>query len=274
MKPEKYGLQKTDFEVFVSGCRLSVRRLSHEQSCPDQPVLVFLHEGLGCIEMWRDFPEEIAARTGYDALVYDRPGHGKSGPMPPFMRDSSYIERESWEILPDVLEQCGVKQCILAGHSDGGTMALLFAARFPGQTAAVITEAAHVFVEPLTVQGIRKAVHAFETSDLPEKLARFHGPNLNTVFRRWQTVWLSEEFASWNIEIFLQDIRCPALVIQGADDEYGTLRQVNAIADAVSGSAEALVIPGCAHIPHFQARQTVADAIAEFIRKICGRQML
>jgi len=250
--------------IRADGHRLRVLSIEPPQQAAGSPTLVFLHEGLGSIEQWRDFPRLLGAATDCRAVVYDRYGFGGSDPLQE-RRTVAYLEHEAHHSLPEVLAACGVDRPILIGHSDGGSIALLYAARFPGQPLGVITEAAHVFVEPITLTGIRAAVELFETSDLPERLARFHGERTDSMFRGWSDVWLSPEFARWNIEPCLGQITCPLLAIQGEDDQYGSIAQVQAIVGQVSGRADFALIPGCGHVPHHQARSQVMAEMTRFI---------
>jgi pimeloyl-ACP methyl ester carboxylesterase len=233
----------------------------------DRPTLVFLHEGLGCIELWRDFPETLCEATGCPGLVYDRKGYGGSekfkGPWPP-----DYLQKESLTYLPELLNACHVDRTILIGHSDGGTIALIAAAIHGNLVCAVITEAAHIFVEEKTITGIRKAVEAFETTPLKEKLNRYHKENTETIFYRWSDRWLSSEFLKWNIERYLPNIICPILVLQGRDDEYGTPAQIQGIANQVSGPVSSKLIPDCGHVPHHQAKNVVLCEMTQFIKTI------
>lgn len=234
------------------------------------PVLVFLHEGLGSTGQWKDFPVLLCGRTGRPGFVYDRLGHGKSDPMS-LPRDPRYLHEEAFLALPETLEDQGIEKPFLIGHSDGGTIALLFAARFPGRVSAVITEAAHVFVEDVTLEGIRKAVDLYGKTDLPKRLSAYHGANTEGVFHGWADTWLDPRFRDWNMVRELPDVRCPLLVIQGEGDEYGTAAQVKAIADKTSGPAQAWLVPDCGHIPHLQAKEAVLLRMASFIEATTGR---
>lgn len=231
----------------------------------DGQVLVFLHEALGCHSMWKRVPTALSEATGLPFLTYDRLGHGRSGALPR-PRDERYLEVEAFEILPAVLDACGVVDPILIGHSDGGTIALMHASR--DKVRAVVTEAAHVFVEEVTLEGIRAAVESWHTTDLRDRLARHHGDKTEALFDAWAETWLSERFRSWDIRDCLPGIKAPVLIVQGEDDEYGTVHQVEAIAAGVSGPARPVVIPGCRHIPHRQAADRVLPAIADFIRAL------
>ncbi len=254
------------FHVQAADCRIWVKRIEPgtASAALPRPVLVFLHEGLGCIELWRDFPETLCASAGCSGLLYDRCGYGGSemltGPWP-----LDYLEKESATYLPAVLAACNINDAILIGHSDGGTIALLAAAVNGDPIRGIITEAAHIFVEDMTLAGIRKAVAAFETTDLKKKLSRYHQANTETLFYRWANRWLAPDFRSWNIETYLPKITCPVLVLQGEDDEYGSAAQVQGIVNQVSGPAASNLIPRCGHVPHFQARETVLSAMLDFI---------
>jgi len=236
-----------------------------------RPWLVFLHEGLGSVGQWRDFPSALCATTGLNALVYDRWGYGKAEACPE-VGNVAYLHHEALEVLPRVLEHFGIDKAVCIGHSDGGSIALMFAAAYPERTSAVITEAAHVFVEEVTLAGIRAAVAVYETTDLKTKLMRYHGDKTDMVFRRWSETWLSPAFRTWNIEEYLPRVRCPVLAVQGRDDPYGTPAQVEAIVRQTSGPAEGLLVPDCGHIPHFQAPEKIRTAMTDFIgRCLAGK---
>ena len=230
---------------------------------PLAPTLVFLHEGLGSIAQWKDFPIQLCLATRMPGLAYDRWGFGRSEPLDR-ERSIEYLNHEAEISLPAVLEQCQIDNPILIGHSDGGSIALIFAAAYPTRPRAIVTEAAHVFVEQVTLDGIRAAVNVYESTNLRDRLARYHGDNTERMFRGWSDIWLSPSFHDWNIEHLLPKITCPSLIMQGEDDEYGTDAQVDSIVRQVSGPAMRLMIPGCAHIPHHQARDRVLDEISRF----------
>jgi pimeloyl-ACP methyl ester carboxylesterase len=231
------------------------------------PTLVFLHEGLGCIEKWRNFPEILCIAAGCSGLVYDRKGYGISGNIEGSW-PADYLQTESLIYLPELLKKCNIDDAILIGHSDGGTIALI-AAAYCNTVRGIITEAAHIFVEQITIDGILRAVKAFETSSLKEKLAKYHKENTETIFYRWANRWLSTEFSAWNIQDILPKITCPALILQGMDDEYGTAAQAMGIADRVSGPVDVRLIPDCGHVPHFQANDTVLSEMTRFIKSLC-----
>jgi pimeloyl-ACP methyl ester carboxylesterase len=256
--------------VHVSDQRLLTRRLLHDRSSKsDRPLLVFLHEALGSIDLWGAFPEQVARLTGLDALLYDRLGHGGSDPLVAKDLDLNYQEPEYRSYLPAVLAYFDVRQGVLIGHSDGGTLALLYTAEYPERVAAVVTEAAHVFVDPLTTAGIRRTVAILHSRNgLRQKLAAAHGAQkAEALIRRWSQTWLAPEFAAWNVEACLGKIGCPVLVMQGAGDEYGLPAQAEAIVRHVAGPSEMHLIPDCGHVPHHQARETVVDHLIRFLSR-------
>jgi pimeloyl-ACP methyl ester carboxylesterase len=255
--------------IEAAGRRLAVTRLRPESVVAGAPPLVFLHEGLGCTALWKDFPAALCARLGCQGVVYDRWGYGRSEPLDR-PRDARYLHDEAQIFLPALLDALGIPRAALFGHSDGGTIGLLFAAARPERCAALVTEAAHVFVEDITLAGIRAAAAAYATTDLPKRLARYHGDKTDTVFRAWADTWLAPWFRGWNVEAELRRVTCPVLVLQGADDEYGTPAQVEAIARGVRGPVRTVLLPGCAHVPHQQARAAVLELAAGFLGPSTG----
>jgi pimeloyl-ACP methyl ester carboxylesterase len=231
------------------------------------PTLVFLHEGLGSVQQWRDFPKMLSLATQCPVLIYDRFGYGLSDALP-VSYTPEYLHDEALRYLPTILAACHISKTILIGHSDGGTIALLFAAHYPHMTVGVITEAAHVFVEEITIIGIRRSVTAFVQGHLRTKLMRYHGYKTDQMFRNWANTWLSPAYTNWNIENCLSNVKAPVLAIQGELDEYGTLQQVESIVQKVGGTVKSLVIPHCAHFPHHQTPTVVLDAMQAFIHSL------
>lgn len=264
MSPADITAAETD--VPLNGYTLRVQTLRVPNRAADaRPWLVFLHDSLGCITLWRDFPTRLALATGHHALVYDRRGYGQSAAFSDEPRTTAYLAAEA-PVLRQLLDACQIKQAILFGHSDGGSIALLAAVHYPERIAAVVTEGAHVFVEELTLAGIRAARQQYHGTTLPERLARYHGAKTDAVFRAWADTWLAPAFRSWNIEAELPRIQCPVLVLQGENDEYGTVAQVEAIASQVSGPAQAVLLPGAAHTPHKEAADETLRLAADFVR--------
>lgn len=187
------------FDIYATKHRLSAEFIRPRAKTDNRPVLVFLHEGLGSIGQWRDFPEKICARTGCPALVYDRWGYGGADLLTQ-PRKPDYLHDEALLSLPEVLNQCAIDKPILIGHSDGGSIATIYAGTYPQKVSGIITEAAHVFVEDVTVEGIKRAVEVYESAHLKKRLAKFHDNNTELMFRGWADIWLSPEFRDWNIE--------------------------------------------------------------------------
>ena len=230
----------------------------------EAPTLIFLHEGLGSAELWRDFPQTLADACGCGALVYSRAGYGHSDTVE-LPRGTDYLHSEGLEVLPKLLEKLSVKEHILIGHSDGGSIALISAGGAPrAGLLGVITEAAHVFNEPIIPPAIRKVTPLYREGDLRERLAKYHD-HVDAAFYGWHDTWLSDDFQSWNIEEFLPTIEVPALVLQGEDDHYGTPKQVEAIATQVE-NARAILIPNCAHVPHQEQREITLELMTDFIK--------
>lgn len=244
----------------------STLRVFHQKNYPNRPTIVFLHDSLGCIRLWRDFPQKLGEATQCNVLVYDRQGYGKSSGFTIVKRGLDYLELEA-DILSELLEKCGIDQAILLGHSDGGTIALIAAAKYPIQVVAIITEGAHVFVENITLKGIQKAVLTYRTSNLKEKLTKYHTDKTDAVFKAWTETWLTSEFRHWDVTHFLPQITCPALIIQGANDEFGTVKQVDAIVEQTLGKAVKLMIPAIGHSPHKEAEEITIKAIKRFINR-------
>ncbi|MCX7143513.1 MAG: alpha/beta hydrolase [Proteobacteria bacterium] len=247
--------------VTVRGRSLEYQRIA---SGGHSPTLVFLHEGLGSITQWRDFPERIAAATGRSAVVYARYGHGRSDVLQQ-AHGVDFMHREALESLPDFLHALGIERPILIGHSDGASIALIYAGS-GHPLSGLVAMAPHVFVEDISVEGITAAKAAFEATDLPQKLARHHRDPEKT-FYGWNDVWLSPAFRRWNIESFLPAIKCPLLAIQGRGDEYGSMAQVDAIARQAGGAVEVLKLEQCGHSPQKDQPQAVSAAIVAFVKR-------
>ncbi|MFQ5938267.1 MAG: alpha/beta fold hydrolase, partial [Acidiferrobacterales bacterium] len=238
---------------------------------PDErPTLVFLHEGLGCLGMWGNFPARVASDTNCGALVYSRSGYGDSTPLER-PRTPRYLHQEALHVLPEVLHTMGIERSVLIGHSDGASIALIYAGGTPAPaTCALVLEAPHVFVEDITIEGVREAGGLYRSTDLSQKLARYHGDQTNAVFWSWYDTWLSAEFRDWNIEEYLSRINRPMLLIQGEDDEYGTQRQVEAIRSQVAAPAQLIMLPTCGHTPHHNQHEVTLTTMVGFIGSLVG----
>jgi pimeloyl-ACP methyl ester carboxylesterase len=249
--------------LVAGGKRLEVAW--HGPGPAEAPTLVFLHEGLGCVTTWRDFPAALAEATGLGALVYSRAGYGGSDPVE-LPRPLSYMHDEGLVHLGQLLDAARVERAILVGHSDGGSIALLHAST-PAATPRVrglLLEAPHVFVEDLSIRSIELARDEFERGELRARLARHHGANVDVAFRGWNGAWLDPGFRAWDLRGHLSSIGAPVLVVQGADDPYGTLAQVDAIERGVAGRFERCVVPRCGHHPHREQREITLAAMTRF----------
>ncbi|KFF26935.1 alpha/beta fold hydrolase [Chryseobacterium vrystaatense] len=238
----------------------------YNNSLHEKSVIVFLHDSLGCTQLWRDFPIKLSQLTGCSILVYDRLGYGKSAPMFTHERAVNYMEQEA-DILNDLLTELNINNAILFGHSDGGTIALITASKYPERVQAVICEAGHIFVEETTLKGVYDAWEAYRTTNLAERLQKYHGDKVEVLFKAWTETWTREDYRSWNIEYLLKNIQCPLLFVQGDADEYGTLDQVEKTVAQVSGYSEKYIIPGIGHTPHKEVPELVLNKTSEFIKR-------
>jgi len=237
----------------------------------DAPLVVFLHEGLGSVAMWKEFPDRLCAAGRLRGLVYSRPGYGRSTPRPHALRYASdFMHVQARRVLPALLDALGVAPGYwLFGHSDGGSIALIHAASFPRRLGGAIVVAPHITVEQLSIDSITATKAAYETTDLRHKLARHHD-DVESAFWGWNDIWLDPAFRSWSIEALLADIACPLLAIQGVDDEYGTMAQIDGIAAALP-HARLVKLAACGHSPHRDQPQAVIDATVVFIAAHAGQ---
>ena len=254
--------------ININGTNLEVRRIEAAGAAADRAPLVFLHEGLGSLSMWKDFPARLCAAAGCRGLVYSRPGYGRSTPRA--VEEAwglDFMHRQAHEVLPALLEALHIDTLAaptwLFGHSDGGSIALLYAAQFAQRTAGAIVVAPHIRVEDLSVASIEQTRVAYETSDLRQRLARYHD-DPDSAFYGWNRIWLHPPFRHWSIERELQSIRCPVLAVQGLDDEYGTLEQIRGIA-RVLPRTQLLELPACGHSPHRDQADALIRAATNFL---------
>lgn len=232
---------------------------------PDAPVMVFLHEGLGSVAMWKDFPDTLCRELNLRGLVYSRPGYGASTPRAADQHwDVHFMHREATEVLPAVLASLNIRRPWLFGHSDGGSIALLHAARFPASLAGAVVVAPHIFVEELSVASIQKAREAYLHQGLREKLARYHR-DVDSAFFGWNDIWLSPAFRTWDITAELNAIRCPLLAIQGQQDEYGTMAQIHDIQKHCP-ETRLLALEACGHSPHRDQPAQLISAVKNFMQ--------
>ncbi len=264
-RPRDAGSSIVALRVDGQSLDLEYRRIDGPRAAP---LLVFLHEGLGSVAMWKDFPDRLCAAGGYRGLVYSRPGYGRSTPRPHAERwQADFLHRQARDVLPALFEALAVDVVAeppwLFGHSDGGSIALIHAATWPDRVAGLVVMAPHLDVEQGGIDSIALARDAYLHGDLRRKLARHHD-DVDSAFHGWNDVWLSEPFRFFDIHALLADIACPVLAIQGYDDRYGTMAHIDGIADAVTDTT-LLKLHGCGHSPHRDSPTAVIEATVHFV---------
>jgi len=249
----------------IDGVRLEYQLLSSRHDAA--LTLVLLHEGLGCIGLWKDFPRQLARLTGCRVLTYSRAGYGGSDACS-LPRPLTFMHDEGMRVLPQILDRAEIRQAVLIGHSDGASIAIISSGGARDERIkGLILMAPHVFVEELTLASIREARTAYESSDLRARLARYHGDNVDCAFWGWNRAWLDDAFRSWNLEGFLPGIDVPVLLLQGEDDKYGTILQLEKIASQVSKSAEMILLPATGHAPFRDQPDKTLQAIVDFLQR-------
>ena len=245
-----------------------VVRIEHDwvgASDAQAPLMVFLHEGLGSLAMWKDFPQHLCSAVSCRGLVYSRPGYGRSSPQAAAQAwDVDFMHRQAFEVLPALLQALHVQSpCWLFGHSDGGSIALLHAARYPQSVAGAVVLAPHIMVEDLSVSSVEQARITWEQTDMRERLAKYHD-DPDSVFHAWNRIWLHPPFRHWSIEAEIAAIQAPLLAVQGTEDVYGTLEQIRGIQRRVP-QTQLLVLPECGHSPHRDQPDALIAAVAGFM---------
>ncbi len=253
-------------QIEVLGREIEVRMIPG--AATGCPPLVFLHEGLGSVSLWRDFPDHVARKVGAPAMLYSRFGYGKSAGLTA-PRTPKFMHEEAIDVLPALLDKLGIVAPILIGHSDGASIALIHAATSGRQTTGLILMAPHVMVEPISVESIARVTETYERTDLKARLARHH-TRVDDAFLGWSRIWLDPRFRSWTLAEEASALTVPTLLIQGEDDEYGTLAQLDAIAEVAKGPVTRLVLRECGHAPHRDQEDQVLAAVAEFVKGVLG----
>ncbi len=236
----------------------------HHEINPERPTLIFLHDSLGSTQLWRDFPKEVAEKTNCNLFIYDRKGYGKSSPFTINHRELTYMHDEA-DFLNDLIQHFNFKDIILFGHSDGGSITLLYAAKYHQNLKGIVVVGSHIIVEEISLQGIRDAKIAYAKTNLKERLTKYHGDKTQKVFEMWTETWLRPDFIDFDIREELKNIECPTLVIQGIDDEYGSIEQVNGIINNVKGRKESYLVPDAKHTPYKENRTPTLTKTVEFI---------
>lgn len=254
-------------KITIQGKEIDFVRLKPSTSLASNDVIVMLHEGLGSISLWRDFPQQIADTTGHEVLVYSRYGYGDSEASTGF--PFNYMHDEGLKSLPELLDKLNIQQPILFGHSDGASITLIAAGGSKINPRGIIVMAPHVMVEPICFEAIANAQFSYKNTDLKEKLGKYHA-NVDSAFLGWSNAWLSPEFKHWNIEEYLPRISCPILAIQGYEDEYGTMAQIDKVVEISSNAnfIDTLKIENCRHSPHKDQTKIVLDQVNHFIKKL------
>jgi pimeloyl-ACP methyl ester carboxylesterase len=251
----------------IEGVRLEAE--CHGPPPDAAPTLVLLHEGLGCVALWRDFPEQLAAETGLGVLAYSRAGYGRSDTVS-LPRPLDYMTREACNVLPSLLDAIRFRRGVLIGHSDGASITAIYAGACADERlAGQVLIAPHFFAEPEGLLAIAKAERAFVASDLREKLSKYHA-DVDAAFWGWNRAWLDPEFKRWSIAEYIDRWTTPTLAVQGDRDPYGTMKQIDEINRRARAPVESLVLAGCGHAPQFERRDATLAAIVEFCRRVVG----
>ncbi|WP_328702649.1 alpha/beta fold hydrolase [Belnapia mucosa] len=261
-----------DHWVETPGGRLFARSWQPEGSAAEAgPTVVLIHDSLGCVELWRDFPAALATALGRRVVAYDRLGFGRSdphpGPLPP-----DFIRGETEAGLLPLCEQLGIGRMVPFGHSVGGGMAVGAAARLPERCAALVTVSAQTFVEDRTLAGLREAEAGFRDPAQMQRLARYHGAKAEWVLEAWLGTWLAPEFAGWTLDADLARVRCPLLALHGDRDEYGSARHPERIVAGAAGPSRMVLLPGCGHVPHREGPEAVIEEVARFLAQPSTRR--
>lgn len=266
MRPEVDALTTAEAGTLTAaGYAIEFERWPAKQS---GPTLVLLHEGLGCVAMWRRFPALLHEATGLPVFSFSRPGYGRSSSIP-LPRPLDFHSRDALDVLPAVLDAAAIDDCILVGHSDGASISVVYTgARQDPRVRALVLMAPHVLTEQKTVDNIAAAKDSFETTDMRDKLARYHGDNVDCAFLGWCEAWLHAGFRHWDITPWLPAIKVPVLTVRGDDDAYNTTVHVEHIANGVSGPVTRLDLPDCGHAPHLEQSEKVVEALSSFVAEL------
>jgi pimeloyl-ACP methyl ester carboxylesterase len=259
-------MQTQTFQLDLNGVKIQFNKVKAEKASNSVPIIL-LHDSFGCIETWKEFPQQLSNSLHRVVYLYDRQGYGQSDPLAISSRKASYMEDEA-HILVQLMDMLEIEKAILFGHSDGATIALLTAAMYPARTEALISEAAHVFVEEITLKGIQQAVYAYNNLSLKGRLIKYHGDKTELLFALWHSTWLNESFRNWNMLSMLEKITAPTLIIQGENDEFGSLQQVTYIEEKNAGLTERFILKDTGHTPHKEKAETVLYKVQSFLSNL------
>jgi len=256
-------MQKEDYRLAINDFKIQIRELNALNS-KEIPIFL-LHDSLGCITTWKDFPNKLAKITGSRVIIYDRKGYGKSTPYTSdYSRNTDYMEDEA-DVLLQIADQLSIPFFTLIGHSDGATIALIAASKYPNRINKTVVIGPHIYVEDITLKGIRDAKNAYESTDLKQKLEKHHGANTSNLVRVWLDIWLSQRFRNWNIKEQIKSITHPVLCIQGDKDEYGTEQQVRDIQDHIDAACQVVILPNLGHTPYKENPTVVIKLLTSFL---------
>lgn len=258
--------------VLVNQQNVFVKHLKQTKHLENHFTLVLLHDSLGCVTLWRDWPDMLANSLNCDVVVYDRIGYGQSDKMLTTVRPRDYLKQEA-DFLNLLLGKLNLSHICTFGHSDGASIALLFAALYPNKTICTIAEAAHVFVEDITLQGVREAQIAYETTNLKDRLVKYHGDRVDDIMKAWVDTWLDPSYRDWSVVQDMKNITAPLLFIQGMNDEYGTLEQVSVTLDNVRGVAQSKIFDNIGHTPHKENKEETLEVITSFLTAVVEEEL-
>ncbi|MCX6231969.1 MAG: alpha/beta hydrolase [Bacteroidetes bacterium] len=255
--------------IEIKGKQINYEIINEQLLDNNASVLIFLHEGLGSIKQWKDIPESISNACGLAAIVYDRYGYGNSSAREENIT-TEYLHDEALIYLPELLSKLGIqKNVLLIGHSDGASIALIFAATFPTMLTGVISLAAHVFVEDITISSVGELVKKYNSNEkLSALLRKYHREKTDKIFKDWSGMWLSADFRNWDIEKLLTNIRVPVIAIQGENDEHGSIKQLNAIKNKINAEVTTYIIADCGHVPHLEKKEEIKTIMINFINSL------
>ena len=252
------------FLTTKDGCLYVKKWVPYSAHINAKSPIVLFHDSLGCVELWRNFPERLAMLTSREVIAYDRIGFGRSDPYPGTL-DYDFVFKEARTGFAEVINQLDLQGFVCFGHSVGGGMAVVSAATYPEQCIGLITESAQSFVEDRTLEGIREAKHAFSNSGQLDRLRKYHGHKAEWVLQAWIDTWLSDQFRNWTLREVLPDVKCPVLAIHGSDDEYGSTAHPSMITELAAGPTSMEIIPNCGHVPHKEDMPRVLESVSGFM---------
>ncbi len=264
----KYTIE--EYQIPIRNFNIYTKKIHVVGSLSYNYALIFLHDGLGCVESWGDFPLELSQELGIDALLYDRRGYGRSSSYD-FSGKVEYLKDEALFVLPEILDAFKISYPIFIGQSDGATISLIFAGIYNNLKSIIVSIAAHTFVENITIDGIKNLINKYTQGKFKQKLNELHFGKADTLFKAWTSTWLMREFLNYNIFDHVRKIHSPILLIQGDSDEFGSLAQIRSVIDNAPSETEVHVFDNCGHFPHISHKNELIETCKEFIIKHLGK---